>query len=457
MPTVRGAAILGAMAGPTDDATRALTDALEGAEGGWELVVLDGPQKGERAALNSSRPVILGQSAEASLPLEDTSVSRLHLELSLEDGRVRAKDLGSTNGSFLAGHRFREAELAPGAVVRLGETHVQLLVPGMQDALPPSAAERFGGLLGKSFAIRSVFAVLERAARTDATVLLTGETGTGKEVVAQALHAASPRRDGPFVVVDCASMPGTLIESELFGHVKGAFTSANSDRQGAFRSAHGGTVFLDELGELGVDLQTRLLRVLETQKVKPVGSNTYEPVNVRVIAATHRDLEGLVQARRFRADLFFRLAVIRVRLPPLRERREDIPLLARHFAALEAGAPVRLGPDVLAKLMSHDWPGNVRELRNVIRQAAALSPAQLSLAAALQGDAGAPASPETFDAYYDLQFREARRAVIAAFELAYARHHVAAADGNVTEAAKRAGLHRNMVHRILARADQADK
>jgi two-component system nitrogen regulation response regulator GlnG len=441
---------------PREEPTRALTDALDGAEAGWELVILDGPQAGHREALNSSRPLVLGSSPEATVPLTDSAVSRRHLELTVSGGRVRAKDLGSTNGSHLAGHRFQEAELGPGSVVRLGETHVQLLVRGMQDALPPSRADRFGPFLGKSYAARSVFAVLERAARTDATVLITGETGTGKEVVAQALHEASRRREGPFVVVDCAALPAALVESELFGHVKGAFTGAHADRLGAFRSAHRGTLFLDELGELPVDLQTRLLRALETQTVKPVGSNGYVPVDVRVVAATHRDLEGQVRARRFRADLFFRLAVIRVHLPPLRERREDIPLLARHFAALEAGTRVQLGPDALGHLMSHDWPGNVRELRNVIRQAAALSPEALTLAAALQAappEAAAPRppAPDTFDAYFDLPFREARRAITAAFELAYARHVVAAADGNVSEAAKRAGLHRNMVHRILAR------
>ncbi|MCA9556033.1 MAG: sigma-54-dependent Fis family transcriptional regulator, partial [Myxococcales bacterium] len=283
LPPGRRAAIVWAiMAGaPKEDPTRALTDALEGADAGWEVVVLDGPEAGRRAPLNLSRPTILGSSPEATVPLPDSAVSRLHLELRVAEGRVRGRDLGSTNGCFLAGHRFQEVELGPGAVVRVGETHVQILVRGSQDALPPSKADRFGAFLGKSYAMRSVFAVLERAARSDATVLITGETGTGKEVVAQALHQASGRREGPFVVVDCASLPASLVESELFGHVKGAFTGAHGDRQGAFRSADGGTLFLDELGELPVDLQTRLLRALETQTVKPVGGNAYVPVNVR--------------------------------------------------------------------------------------------------------------------------------------------------------------------------------
>ena len=441
--------------GPSHDETRQLTDLLAGAEVGLELLVLDGAQAGRRVPLTASRPLVVGTSDEATLPLEDTSVSRLHLELRLDGARVRAVDLDSTNGSYLGGHRFEAAELVPGAVLRIGETHLQLLTEGAQDPLPPSSATAFGELLGKSHAMRSVFAILERAARTDTTVLITGETGTGKEVTAEAVHSQSRRSDGPFVVVDCASIPANLVESELFGHVKGAFTHAERDRAGAFRSANGGTIFLDEIGELPVELQSRLLRVLETQTVKPVGSNVYERVDVRVVAATNRDLEEEVRQRRFRSDLFFRLAVIRVRLPPLRDRLEDIPFLARHFARklAEDGERLPLAPNAVAALMAHDWPGNVRELYNVVRQASALSPTQRSLVAALRPEGASP-SPNSFDAFFDLPFREARKAANSAFERAYVEHAIEEAGGNVTKAAQRAGLHRNMLHRILARDEE---
>jgi DNA-binding NtrC family response regulator len=440
------------------DETRQLTDLLAGADVGLELLVLDGSQAGTRVALSANRPLIVGQSDEATVALDDSSVSRLHLELRVDGPRVRAIDLKSTNGSYLGGHRFEAAELSPGAVIRVGETHLQLLTEGAQEPLPPSNATAFGGLRGKSHAMRMAFAVLERAARTDTTVLITGETGTGKEVTADAIHRESRRGDGPFIVIDCASIPANLVESELFGHVKGAFTHASSDRAGAFRSANGGTIFLDEIGELPPDLQSRLLRVLETQTVKPVGSNTYEKVDVRVVAATNRDLEEEVRQRRFRSDLFFRLAVIRVHLPPLRQRPEDIPFLARHFAQEAAGDAERiaLSPTAVAALMAHDWPGNVRELRNTIQQASALSPKQLSLAQALHPEGEPIPAANSFDAFFDMPFREARKAAQAAFERAYVQHAVEEAGGNVTKAAQKAGLHRNMVHRILAREPDED-
>ena len=432
--------------------TQALEATHEGTQFSLRVEVLSGPQKGQVHPLSGERPFIVGTSPEASLVLSDDTVSRLHLELSRTGAKVRARDLGSTNGCFHQGAQFGVLELPVGAVIRLGRTELWLRASDDSESLPPSDATCFGNLVGRSLAMRRVFAVLERASRTDATVLVTGETGTGKEVVAESLHRASARANGPLVVVDCSSMPAQLIESELFGHIRGAFTSAVSDRRGAFREADGGTIFLDELGELPIELQPRLLRVLETRTVKPVGSNEAIPINVRVVAATNRNLEQMVRERRFRSDLYFRLAVIRVALPALRERREDIPMLARHFAAQLSpdGPAARIGPKTVAALISSPWPGNVRELRNVIQQAVSLSSETLSLYAAC---ARADQTQATlgFEPYFDLPFREARKGATMAFELAYIKRRIDDCRGNLSQAAREMGLHRNMVRRILNR------
>lgn len=311
--------------------------ALEGAEVVLLIRVLNGTLKGSEALILDEEPFTIGAGFDVTLRLPDPSVSRRHVELVNRGGVVQARDLDSTNGCYFEGTRFSRLELAPGAVFRIGETELQIVAPQTADPLPPSEQTRFGRLLGKSRKMRAIFAVLERAARTDATVLITGETGTGKEVVAEEIHNASNRHERPFVVVDCASIPPNLIGSELFGHKRGAFTNALSDRVGAFEAANGGTIFLDELGELPASQQAHLLRVLETRHIKPVGANEFEAVDVRVIAATNRPLEDDVQSKRFRNDLYFRLAVVQVNLPPLRDRREDIPTLAQAFLERHEG------------------------------------------------------------------------------------------------------------------------
>lgn len=454
------------MSEPGDDRlTRVIgSGSIRGAEGVLLIRILNGELKGGEAILLGDAPFVIGASFEATLRLPDPSVSRRHLELVNRGGYVTARDLGSTNGSFFEGNRFVALDLGPGSVFRVGETELQIVAPAESTPLPPSEATAFGPLLGRSRRMREVFSILERAARSDATVLVTGETGTGKEVAAEAIHQASRRARGPFVVVDCASIPENLIESELFGHVKGAYTNAVSDRTGAFEAASGGTIFLDELGELPAPLQPRLLRVLETRRVKRIGENVQRPVDVRVIAATNRNLDDEVRARRFRSDLYFRLAVVRVCLPPLRERREDIPYLAAAFLEKyrERHGPSRieLTNEILGALTSYDWPGNVRELRNVIDQAASLSSAGLDLALKLRARAedeardeadGAPGGGSSFAPFLDLPYKEARRAALEAFERAYAEHVVEKAGGNVTRAADLAQIHRNVLHRILGR------
>lgn len=233
----------------------------------------------------------------------------------------------------------------------------------------------FSTIIGKSSAMAGVFDLMEKALDYDVTVLITGESGTGKELVARAIHYNGPRGEKPFVVVNCASIPDTLIESELFGHVKGAFTGAVRGRAGKFEAADGGSIFLDEIGDLKLDLQAKLLRVLQEGEFERVGEGIPVKVDVRVIAATNRDLEEMERRGAFREDLYYRVSVFPIDLPPLRERREDIPLLAEHFTQKYAagGSVPQIGQEVSRALYNYDWPGNVRELENVIERALVLS------------------------------------------------------------------------------------
>jgi transcriptional regulator with GAF, ATPase, and Fis domain len=294
-----------------------------------------------------------------------------------------------------------------------------------------------------------MFTLLERAAATDSTVLLEGESGTGKEVIAESLHRASPRAGGPLGVVDCSAIPPNLIESELFGHEKGAFTGASSARAGAFEEANGGTLFLDEIGELPPELQPKFLRALERRQVKRVGSAHYRDVDVRVIAATNRDLGKLVSEGKFRSDLFYRLAVVRVAIPPLRQHLDDVPLLARHFIKhLRPGVePSTLLSDaVLSAFSRYSWPGNVRELRNAVERLLALGDLATPVGdPAVAATSSAAAPPVLLDEDY----HEARRAAIEHFEREYCRGLLQANDGVVVRAAERAGISRQMFHRLL--------
>ncbi|HYH99142.1 sigma 54-interacting transcriptional regulator, partial [Hyalangium sp.] len=330
-----------------------------------KLVTLSGDDAGHALSLEV-RGYRLGSDPACDIVLKDRTVSRQHLTLEVREDGVRARDLGSRNGSFCEGMRFTELEVRLGAVLRLGAVELKILPEDSRErVILPSSRPSFGSLVGASRKMREVFTLLERVAPGDSDVLIEGETGTGKEGCAQGIHLESKRNKGPFVIVDLAGIAPTLIESELFGHVKGAFTGAQTDRAGVFERADGGTVFLDEVGELPPDIQPRLLRVLEGRQVKRVGANDYRTVNVRVVAATHVDLESAVKAGKFREDLFHRLAVLRVTLPPLRERPEDIPLLVDTVLQRMGRPPSTLSDQTRALLAQYPWPGNVRELRNV--------------------------------------------------------------------------------------------
>jgi transcriptional regulator with GAF, ATPase, and Fis domain len=399
------------------------------------IKVVRGPDKGKEALLGERRCIVIGTDPDADLVLSDDAVSRRHAELRAEPEGYLLRDLGSTNGIHIGEARVEQAILGAKALVELGSSALRFTPLDEEVQHPLSQQLGFGKVLGRSLAMRELFAKLELSAASDATVLLEGESGTGKEIVAESLHERSSRADGPFVVVDCAALPAGLIESELFGHEKGAFTGATAARAGAFEAASGGTLFLDEVGELPLELQQRFLGALERQAVRRVGGAAPLAVDVRVIAATHRNLEQLVRERRFRDDLYFRLAVVKIALPPLRHRREDIALLARHFAAdlRPSGGESALTEGVLQAFAGYAWPGNVREVRNAVESLLTVGEAPLS------GGRPAPLG------VYHL----AKQSALERFERDYCRSLLAECGGVVARAAERSGISRQMFHRLL--------
>ncbi len=416
---------------------------------GIDLVVVEGPDRGARAGVLAGTTRV-GTAASNQLRLTDRAVSRVHCELHLRERTVQLVDAGSTNGTFAEGVRLTDAELPPGAIFRVGTTSIRIEAAGTPTRVPISARDHFGELLGGSVAMRRVYAVLERLAATDTTALIHGETGTGKELAARAVHEASRRAKGPFVTVDCGAIAEALIESELFGHVRGAFSGAASDRRGLFEEAHGGTLFLDEIGELPLTLQPRLLRALEAREVRRVGANTSRPIDVRVLAATHRSLAQSVNEGTFREDLYYRLAVVEVELPPLRARREDLVTIAQRFHERFTGTDERLGDGLVAAIQSRAWTGNVRELRNFIERTVTLGTAMPDRAT---GEAGAPGmapATEAIEVPIHLPLREARVAWMDQFERRYAEALLKRTGGNVTRAAELAGVHRRSLQRLIA-------
>jgi two-component system, NtrC family, response regulator HydG len=395
-------------------------------------------------------PLVVGRDDGAAIVLHDPEVSALHCELRACSEGIQVKDLGSTNGTFLGSIRVTEATVTTPTELVVGTARI-VLEPQAKRRVDVGYADRFGPLVGASPKMRRVFGVLEKVANTSLSVLLLGETGTGKELAARAIHASSDRRRGPFVVLDCGSIPPSLAESILFGHEKGAFTGATERRRGALADADGGTLFLDELGELPLELQPKLLRALSEKEVKRVGASSFEPIDVRVLAATRRDLGAEMNAGRFRSDLFFRIAQVRVELPPLRERLADLPLLVedicRHVAR-EQHAPVVLAW-IENRMMSHDWPGNVRELSNVASVAAALAedPGAIDDVLTLaRHDGGSPLAEEGVSPN---EFGESKRAAIAAFEREYFGALARRCKGNVSEMARQSGMERHHVRAYL--------
>jgi DNA-binding NtrC family response regulator len=400
--------------------------------------------------------------------LADETVSRAHLEIAADEHGYRLRDLGSTNGTFVDGYRAADIYLRPGSVIRLGRTEITFEPLTAEADVPATAADRFGPLVGRSIAMRELFATLERAAPTDATILCEGETGTGKELLAEAIHGASKRRGGPLVVFDCASVASNLLESELFGHEKGAFTGASERRIGRMEEADGGTLFLDELGELPIDLQPKLLRALEKREVRRLGGKETIPVDIRIVAATNRDLAREVNRGSFREDLYYRLAVVRVGVPPLRERQDDIPHLVRYFVerALRDDPPraqrilAGIREENWKRLCAHPWPGNVRELRNVIDRTLALSSAAdpTAIEPPTERPIPAPAAPRSTPgggtpaleaSDLDRPFVDQKGEVLARFEESYLVRQLERHGGNISRAATASGLDRMYFKRLL--------
>jgi two-component system, NtrC family, response regulator len=412
---------------------------------GGTFVVIQGPDRGETVALRDAA-ISFGSAPQCDLVLSDKHVSRKHLVAEREGADVILRDQGSTNGSFIGGNRFKEITIGYGAEIKLGRTVLKYLPE--EEVVEPEASDQsnFGQLVGRDVKMRRLFRLLEDIAVTDATVLIEGETGTGKELVAEEIHAHSRRSGGPFVIFDCGAIPGELIESALFGHLKGSFTGAINDRKGAFSEAHGGTIFLDEIGELPLELQPTLLRALDKKAIRRVGANLYEKVDVRIVAATNRDTRAAIAQKTFREDLYYRLAVIRVTLPPLRERGGDVPFLVDHFMRqLAGGRPLTVSSDDMMRLARHPWPGNVRELRNVIERACALSKGgTLNLDDAI-GDAGA--TPVGFRT--DLPFKEAKGQLVDQFEREYIVDLMRRHKLNLSAAAREAQIDRKHLRELL--------
>jgi DNA-binding NtrC family response regulator len=427
------------------------SDILDGGTGRLrcQLVVVDGPDRGRACRLGEA-DVTVGVDRDVDLVLSDDRVSARHVAVRADGARFVVRDLGSTNGTWYEGSRVTELAITAGSTLLVGRSAVRIEPEAQPLDVPPSQARRFGELVGESLAMREVFAVLERVAATDTTVLVEGETGTGKELVARAVHDASPRRRGPFVAVDCGALPENLLDSELFGHVRGAFTGAAQPRAGMLVRADGGTLFLDELGRVPATVQARLLRVLEERVVRPLGGDGERAIDVRVIAATRDDLDAEVAAGRFRADLMYRLAVVRVVLPPLRTRREDLPLLVRELLRRRGLADeVASGPG-LDRLFAHAWPGNVRELRNVIDRAIALAPGARSFAELPIRIDNSAAAPEALSVRSDLPYADAKAAVLHELERRYIADVLAREGGNLSAASRASGIDRKHL-RTLAR------
>lgn len=435
------------------------------------LFVASGPDKG-RSTHVDSRTIVVGTEPECDLVLSDRSVSRRHAEVVKRGDFVVVRDLGSTNGTYFHEARVGEVFVPLGGEVSFGKTKVKVVPDEVEVGTKPLLEDRLGPLVGGDLRMREIFALIEEVGPTDVTVVVEGETGTGKELVARAIHERSRRTSRPLVVFDCTNQPKDLIESSLFGHVKGAFTGATAQRAGAFERADGGTIFLDELGEFSLDLQPKLLRVLESREVQKVGGEGYDAVDVRVVAATNRNLKAEVRAGRFREDLYYRLAVVKIVLPPLRERVSDIPRLVEHFIQL-SGSTFSVDPSCYPALKGHTWPGNVRELKNVVDRAAALSRGKSNvdlsrfMLEAEDGDLkpSLPVRPAPAMVLGDSKlpsFKEAKGKIVADFESQYIQALLREHGNNISLAAREAGIDRKHFKDLMrkygidARGDDED-
>jgi DNA-binding NtrC family response regulator len=417
------------------------------------LVVVEGPDSGKEL-VSEKEWLKVGSHASNDLILsEDPTISRQHFEIRSTERGYLLSDLNSTNGTFIDGRRVEKAYLTPNSKVIVGSTTLAFAPFDEQVKVEPDSDGKLGGMVGKSMKMRQIFGLIRKVAPMDMSVVIQGETGTGKELVARAVHEFSTRKDGPMVVIDCGAIPPNLIESELFGHEKGAFTGATHARAGAFERAKGGTIFLDELGELQIELQPKLLRVLENREVRRVGGNQVVPVDVRVVAATNRDLQKEVKGGTFREDLYFRLSVITVALPALRQRAEDIP----HIVRASLSAPEIIGKHghkrfteaAMAQMQAYGWPGNVRELMNVISHVLAFTPGDDIDIPHLPARVRGQAKDASLSYNEMLSFKDAKEELLENFEREYLTQLLQRCEGNISRAARDSGLHRKSIERLV--------
>lgn len=424
-----------------------------------QLVAIEGPNKGKKITL-SKEVTTVGKRETNDLSLEDKTVSRNHFEIQFNADSFILKDLDSTNGTYLNGSKVKEAYLAPGDVIKAGNSLIEFIAFDEKVSLEPSEKESFGEMVGKSRKMRQIFALLEKISPTHATVIIEGETGTGKDLVAKAIHNHSSRRSKPFVVFDCSGVAPNLIESELFGHEKGAFTGAHRSRPGVFEAAKGGTIFLDEIAELPLDLQPKLLRALESREVRRVGANTPTRIDARVICATNRNLKNEIKEGQFREDLYYRLSVVKIVLPPLRDRTEDIPLIVERllqrgvFNKTPTGFKVaRVEDDALKLLYRYPWPGNVRELANVMERACsfvegnAIKRPDLEFIFSEMEDREEMTDRMRVDA--NLPFKEAKQQIVEVFEKEYLEELLKKHNYNLSKAAREAKVDRKHIRNLL--------
>lgn len=429
------------------------------------LAVVEGQEAGQTIEINRQKTYV-GRSSVCDVTLTDPAISGNHLEVEAVEGGFVLRDLDSTNGTYLGDTRICEIHLHPGCRFRLGSTVLEFR--SLEDVvnIPLSHEDRFGDVVGRSLAMRELFATLEKVAPSDLTVLIEGDTGTGKERVARSIHNASRRKGRPYVVLDCSAIPKDLMESVVFGHEKGAFTGAVATRKGAFEQADGGTIFLDEVGELDLALQPKLLRVLESRELKRVGGDRTIRVDVRVVAATNRDLRNMVADNTFREDLYFRVSVIQVEIPALRDRKEDIALLAEEILRelddkTRFHEPLALSQGAIEALQRHTWPGNVRELKNVLERAASLadSPQLKAHDLFLTGPSPTPTPDNKPNFAFDpaTDYKTAKQEIVDEFERCYLDGLMSQTTGNISAAARASGLTRYHLREMLKKHEMVDK
>ncbi len=428
-----------------------------------KLVVVDGPSTGLELIV-AKNIVRIGANEKNDLLLQDNTVSRFHCEIRHIGDDYLLVDHDSTNGTYVGNLRVREAFLYPNCEMLVGNSLIRFVPLVEEIPVYPIKRSHYGSLIGGSPRMRDIYGLVDKVAPSELSVVVQGETGTGKELVARALHEHSRRSRRPLVIFDCSAFPENLLESELFGHEKGAFSGAIKTHRGVFERAEGGTIFFDEVGEMSLAVQPKFLRALENGEIRRVGGERTIRVDCRVLAATNRDLETMVEEGTFRQDLYYRLAKVRLTMPALRERTEDIRMLVEHFLGLLRERQPTLQPrgfsvDAIEAMQDYDWPGNVRELRNVVERSATFCEDELialgDLPADMQARLGRPPrrSPLVAEVELGTGLKEAKERMVALFERDYLLSLLEQHNMNISRVAREAGIDRRHVYRLMRKYD----